>query len=205
MNYLGHAFFSLGNAEILAGQIIGDYVKGKQQYNYAPNIQKGIALHRLIDAFTDNHWAGKEAIQLFKPYANRYAPAFTDIVWDYFLANDTQFFFTEHHLNLFAQRSYQQLAAYQPVFPSNFQGMFNSMQQHNWLYNYRTLFGMEKSFQGLIYRASGNIDFPTVFNGFVNQIPAFQQLYKALIPDVKKQVDGFFEENDLPVATIFVK
>lgn len=41
--------------------MISDYVKGKKKFDYPPDIQKGIMLHRAIDTFTDFHEATKEA------------------------------------------------------------------------------------------------------------------------------------------------
>ena len=61
MNYLAHATLSFGNAEILTGNIIGDFVKGKEKLTYPVAIQKGITLHRLIDEFTDTHSITKQA------------------------------------------------------------------------------------------------------------------------------------------------
>ena len=41
--------------------MISDFVKGKKQFDYPINIQKGIQLHRAIDTFTDQHHATKAA------------------------------------------------------------------------------------------------------------------------------------------------
>lgn len=65
MNYLAHAYLSFGNPEILMGNMISDFVKGKTKFDYPVGIQKGIALHRMIDNFTDTHAATKEAKEFF--------------------------------------------------------------------------------------------------------------------------------------------
>ncbi|HVZ26147.1 MAG TPA: hypothetical protein VG842_08840, partial [Sediminibacterium sp.] len=88
MNYLAHAYLSFRQPEILVGNMISDFVKGKKQFMYPANIQKGIRLHRAIDAFTDTHPATREAKKILEPAAGRYAAAFMDIVYDHFLAND---------------------------------------------------------------------------------------------------------------------
>ena len=86
MNYLAHAYLSFGNADILAGNMISDFVKGKQKFGYSEAIQKGITLHRMIDTFTDSHEATRAAKQYFKPAVGLYSGAFTDVVYDHFLA-----------------------------------------------------------------------------------------------------------------------
>jgi len=55
MNYLAHAYLSFGNQDILTGNMISDFVKGKTKFDYPLTIQKGIYLHRQIDSFTDSH------------------------------------------------------------------------------------------------------------------------------------------------------
>ena len=53
MNYLAHAYLSFGDPDILAGNMISDFVKGKKKYEYPDRIQMGITLHRKIDEYTD--------------------------------------------------------------------------------------------------------------------------------------------------------
>ena len=99
MNYLAHAYFSFNHPEILAGNMISDFVKGKKKYDFPPGIQKGIALHREIDAFTDIHEATKMAKEIFRPHYRLYSGAFIDVVYDYFLANDKTVFTDSSLLN----------------------------------------------------------------------------------------------------------
>ena len=95
MNYLAHAYLSFGNSNILVGNMISDYVKGKTQFDYPPEIQAGIKLHRAIDDFTDTHEATKNVKEIFKKDYRLYAGAFADVVYDYFLANDKNEFADE--------------------------------------------------------------------------------------------------------------
>src|SRR5690242_14374205 len=95
MNYLAHAYLSFGNEPVLIGNMISDFVKGNKKFDYPVNVQKGIALHRRIDTFTDAHIATKNAKEIFKPSTGAYAPVFVDVVYDHFLAIDE----TEFPLN----------------------------------------------------------------------------------------------------------
>src|ERR1700741_1079613 len=88
MNYLAHAYLSFNNSDILTGNMINDYVKGKKKFDYTEGIQKGMTLHRAIDTFTDEHPAIKKAKEFFKADYRLYAGAFVDIVLDHFLAKD---------------------------------------------------------------------------------------------------------------------
>ena len=88
MNYLAHAYLSFGEPQILTGNLISDFVKGKKKYDYPPRILGGINLHRLIDDFTDTHPVNKKTATIFKPAYGLYSSAFLDVVYDHFLARE---------------------------------------------------------------------------------------------------------------------
>src|SRR5438128_467879 len=109
MNYLAHAYLSFNQREILTGNMISDFIKGKKQYEYPVSIQKGIKLHRLIDAFTDEHPATRQVKNFFKPSYGLYAAPLSDIVYDYFLANDVNEFASAAGLQAFTIFTYGEL------------------------------------------------------------------------------------------------
>ena len=145
LNLLAHAYLSFEQPEITVGNMISDFVKGKKQYGYPAGIQKGITLHRNIDTFTDASEATRNAKEIFRPAYRLYSGAFTDVVYDHFLANDDNEF-TPQSLFQFSQRVYAILDQYHPSLPQEFALMFPYMKNQNWLYNYRTKQGIEKSF-----------------------------------------------------------
>lgn len=185
MNFLAHAYLSFNNADILAGNMISDFVKGKKQYDYPLMIQKGISLHRSIDTFTDAHPATKEINRFFHPAYRLYSGAFTDIVYDYFLANDTNEFASETILHDFTLLSYKNLTKNVSIFPSSFQQLFPHMVQHNWLYNYRTVNGIMKSFAGMASRAKYMNDADAANLIFINNIENMRPFYSGFFPMLK--------------------
>ena len=167
------------------GNMISDYVKGKKQYDYPAAIQNGIKLHRAIDDFTDTHEATLEIKKLFKPAYRLYAGAFTDVVYDYFLANDTNQFSSPNELKIFTQKTYQLLKLQSTHFPEKFAGMFPYMQEQNWLYNYRFDKGMQKSFGGLLRRAKYITEITTAYEIFLGNKEFINHWYNIFMPDVK--------------------
>jgi acyl carrier protein phosphodiesterase len=153
MNYLAHAYLSFNDPEILVGNMISDFIKGKKKFDYPAPIQAGIMLHRAIDTYTDEHPATKEAKEFFRPHYRLYSGAFIDVVYDHFLALDATEF-TEASLFAFSQQTYQVLEEYKQWLPEPFAGMFPYMKSQNWLFNYRTLLGTQRSFQGLVRRSA---------------------------------------------------
>ena len=154
MNYLAHAYLSFGNPKILLGNMISDFVKGKQQFTYPPVVHKGIVLHRAIDDFTDTHAATKEAKQVFKSEYGLYSGAFMDVAYDHFLATNKDDFANDETLLNFSQHTYRLLDQQESLMPDNYRRMFYYMKQQNWLYGYRTNEGIYQSFGGLVKRAA---------------------------------------------------
>lgn len=192
MNYLAHAYLSFNNPDILVGNMISDFVKGKKQFDYPAAIQKGIRLHRAIDNFTDEHPATREAKQYFRPAVGLYAGAFTDIVYDHFLALDSNEL-TEDGWKKFATLTYQQLSDHEKWLPEKFARMLPYMSSQNWLYNYRFTWGMENSFGGLVRRAAYLTDSSEAFSLFTTHYVELKQQYQVFFPQLKAFASSQFD------------
>lgn len=185
MNYLAHAFLSFHNADILTGNIMGDFVKGKKALHTYPNdIQKGLILHRKIDEFTDKHPVNARCKNMFRNDYGLFAGIFTDIIYDHFLANDPQYFSSEKKLFQFSQNSYKLIEANATIFPQKFGQLFEYMRKENWFYSYRTLKGIEKAFQALRYRSSYLQETQKAYHIFISNYYDLNQRYYELIEDI---------------------
>jgi acyl carrier protein phosphodiesterase len=189
MNYLGHAFLSFGNSELLTGNMIADHVKGRVALEQFPQgIKNGIELHRKIDGKTDIHPATLRAKLLFREDYGLYAGAIMDTLYDHFLANDPALFPTEESLRSFTASVYLQLAENEQYFPPKFAGYFPHMREHNWLYNYRTMKGMERSLNGLARRALYMPPIGKAYELFIANYYVLNQCYFEFIDDIIKFV-----------------
>lgn len=185
MNYLGHAYLSFGDAALLAGNMIGDHVKGSHILATFPEpVRAGIQLHRRIDTYTDSHPEITAAKQYFRPAYGLYAGAFTDTFMDYFLATDTLIFPEDQDLYAFSQEVYAQLEQHSAVFPESFKAYFQSMKQHNWLYHYGTEAGIQRSVTGLQRRALHIAEIDTAMTLFREHKDVLRQHYRIFIKDI---------------------
>jgi acyl carrier protein phosphodiesterase len=184
MNYLAHAYLSFGDPDILAGNMISDFVKGKKKFDYPQRIQNGITLHRKIDEYTDTHPATKEAKQFLKSASGLYAGSFVDIIYDHFLANDS-YEFEEGALSLFSQNTYTQLGTSEIWFPENFRRFFFYMRTQDWLLHYQSTEGIHNSFTGLCRRAKYINDPEPVFEAFLKNYEELKMCYEFFFPHVK--------------------
>ncbi len=185
MNYLAHAWLSFQQPEILVGNMISDFVKGKKQFDYSQGIQKGIRLHRAIDNFTDLHPATKQLKTFFRPHYRLYAGAFADVAYDYFLANDKNEFTSGESLKKFSTATYGILEDHFQVLPVNFRKFFPYMKAQDWLFNYREKWLIEKSFEGLERRAVFLNESGMAFKVFNDHIPEMQTCYDDFFPQLK--------------------
>jgi acyl carrier protein phosphodiesterase len=167
MNYLAHAYLSFEITDITVGNMISDFVKGKQKLDYPIAIQQGITLHRAIDSFTDSHAITRQAKSFFKEDYGLYAGPLVDVVYDHFLANDPLRFPETGQeegatgeetggtgLKAFAQKTYEQLSTRQALLPERFGRFFHYMRAQDWLFNYRYKQGIFNAFAGLARRAA---------------------------------------------------
>ena len=184
MNYLAHATLSFANPPVLVGNMISDYIKGKKKFDFPEDIQKGIMLHRMIDAYTDTHPATKAAVKIFKLAAGNYAPVFTDVVYDHFLAKD-QNEFLAGKLETFAEETYSILNSYSYLLPEKFKAILPYMSSQNWLLNYRNATGIESSFNNIFKRAKYLEKNDEVFSCFNENYQVLQNCYNDFFPDVK--------------------
>ena len=191
MNYLAHAYLSFNHPEVLAGNMISDFIKGKQQFNFPDEVRKGIRLHRLIDSFTDSHPVNREAKAVFRADYGLYSGAFHDIVYDHFLATDAGIFPADE-LGHFAQSTYSKLDTQIGILPDNFLRIFPYMKNQNWLLNYRYRQGIENSFRGLVHRASYLHDYETINVLFDKNYTTLQAGYRQFFPELKAYAEEQF-------------
>ncbi len=184
MNFLAHAYLSFNQPDIIMGNMISDFVKGKKRFDYTEDIQKGIMLHRAIDEFTDKHPATKAGGNLFRPHYGLYAVSFMDVVYDHFLALDAQRFDNES-LWTFAQNTYRVLDVHEPIMPERFRLMFPYMKKQNWLYNYRFRDGIHNSLKGLVHRAAYISDSRPAIDIFEAHYEQLRQCYEAFFPEIE--------------------
>ncbi len=173
--------------------MISDFVKGKKKFDYPDDIQKGIVLHRAIDQFTDLHVATKEAKDIFRPHYRLYSGAFIDVAYDHFLATDENEFSDKTLLD-FSQKVYSILEKNVAWMPEQFAFMFPYMKMHNWLYNYKHVWGTERSFGGLVKRSKYLTESEMATILFKNNYQLLSGCYRHFWADVKPYAEKIFNE-----------
>lgn len=187
MNYLAHAYLSFKDDDILIGNMIADYVKGKQIDAFAPNVQRGIKIHRQIDEFTDLHPVVKETKQVYREAVGRYDGSFLDITFDHFLALDNMEEPGEGWLN-FTLDCYRTVDDQLMNLPPDFVSFYGYMKAENWLYNYRHRWLIEKNFARFAYHIKYLPNDAPAYQAFAANYKTLSDAYKEFFPELKSFV-----------------
>jgi acyl carrier protein phosphodiesterase len=153
MNFLAHLYLSGDSDELKIGNFIADFVKGKPAQHIPENVIKGIALHRLIDTFTDTHPVVKLSIKRLQPTYHKYAGVIVDIFYDHFLARNWPMF-SQEPLPEFASKIYALMNRNEALLPETMHEMFHYMQKQNWLVSYAYTEGVARVLEGMARRTS---------------------------------------------------
>jgi len=142
MNFLAHLHLSGDNNHVKIGNFIGDAVKGKSYQKFAPDIQKGILLHRKIDYFTDRHEITKKLSKLFVSEYGKYSGIVVDIIYDYYLANNWSNY-SNILLERFISDTYGLLMLNFRILPTKIKKFLPFLIGKNRLLSYRDIKGIE--------------------------------------------------------------
>ena len=151
MNYLAHLYLSGNNHELMIGNFIADHVKGRQIELFDEEIVKGIKLHRLIDEFTDTHKVVEQSKIRLRSEFGKYSPVIVDVFYDHYLAVKWEQYHHEE-LTVFADNFYLLLTNNHQRLPIRTQQMIQFMIPQNWLVNYQTIAGIDKTLTGMSKR-----------------------------------------------------
>ncbi|HEY0433908.1 MAG TPA: ACP phosphodiesterase [Chitinophagaceae bacterium] len=185
MNYLAHAVLSFGNEEILVGNMVSDFVKGRSQFLYPETVRRGITLHRIIDQYTDGHETTAMAKSFFRPAYRLYSGALVDVVYDHFLACDDREFPGET-LSFFSESTYAVIGRHIQLLPLQFALMFPYMRSQDWLLSYRQREGIRNSFIGIRRRARYIEETETAFAIFEAKYDELAACYREFFPKLRE-------------------
>ena len=144
MNYLGHLYLSGNDDKMMVGNFIGDYVKGKNVFNYPDKIRDGILLHRQIDTFTDKHKKVSEAKKLFRKEYGLYSGIIIDFLYDHFLARNWSLY-SSSPLNVFTKHTHRILLSNYNILPTHVQGFLPFLIKNRRLESYASVDGIIQS------------------------------------------------------------
>lgn len=197
MNYLAHLALAQPNATSRFGNLLGDFMRGTNACDFADDVQRGLANHRLVDKFTDNHPLIKQARRKFSPARRRFGGIIIDVTFDHFLQRHWQQFY-QQSFDAFVAEVYLQLPGQLPHMPVAMQQMVGSMLHHQWLGQYRHLSHVARALDN----TAGRIRFTHQFHGSIEEVeqhyPALEATFLEFYPQLQAHVENIALEHPVP-------
>lgn len=186
MNFLAHLYLSGNRPDIMTGNFIGDFVKGKNLASrFTPDIVTGIELHRSIDYFTDTHKTVLKSKKRLSPTYRHYSGVIVDVFYDHFLASNWSSF---HHepLATFAANSYKVLQDHDIILPEEVEHMLPYMINGNWLVGYSKIEGVHRALSGMASRTPYESKMEQASNDLRAHYESFATEFSEFFPQLKE-------------------
>ncbi len=183
MNFLAHIYLSGNDPLITLGNFIGDFVKGNQANTYPQKVQNGIALHRAIDEFTDNHETVLQSKIRLRADYRHYAPVIVDVYYDHFLAK----YWSDYHstaLPEYTERFYEMVKTHRSILPERANRMFDYMSRDNWLLGYSRVTGIEQALSGMSRRSKFDSRMEQAGKNLRSDYELFKAEFEAFFPEL---------------------
>ncbi|MDO5510965.1 MAG: ACP phosphodiesterase [Weeksellaceae bacterium] len=148
MNFVAHQYLSFDDAGLQLGNHLGEVVKGKKYLEYAPEVQRGILLHRYIDSYTDAHPVTRRSVSLIRSDYGKFSGILIDIFYDFFLIKDWSKFSTQP-FEEFKRDRYAFFEAEMPNFPPKLKFLTQFLISQDWFDRYSTMEGVELTLRNL--------------------------------------------------------
>lgn len=183
MNHLAHLFLAGESPESLIGNLAGDFVKGPLHDRFPPAIAAGIAQHRKIDAFTDEHPAVSAFRRVLIPEHGHYARVIADMFFDHFLAVDFDEYGGEP-LEAFLARTFALIDPHEAVLPDRLRRVYPRMRDGRWFLSYREIGGIHGALAQISTRLSRHPHLETATRHLVDSRAELEHRFRQFFPDV---------------------
>lgn len=152
MNWLAHIFLSELNIDFQIGNYLADPLKGRTWENASGDLQKGMAIHKIIDSYTDAH---EQFIQSKSRLGTKglLKPIIIDLTYDYLLTKNWNTYCLipiDEFLQVFYKEANKQL----PFLPTKASVPLKRLIEHDILNKYQNLEHLKKAFERVDKRLS---------------------------------------------------
>jgi acyl carrier protein phosphodiesterase len=140
VNFLAHLFLSCDASDLLVGNLMGDFVKGRLDGRFPPGIERGILLHREIDSFAGKNPHFLRSKRRLDKSFGLYRGVLVDLFYDHFLAAHWEDY-ADVPFSLFISEAWRVLCEHKELLPARLQRIMPLMFR-DWLPSYRDIGGI---------------------------------------------------------------
>ncbi|MDB4297531.1 ACP phosphodiesterase [Flavobacteriaceae bacterium] len=195
MNFLAHLYLANTDKEVMIGNFIADSIVGNKFDHFSPKIQQGIKMHRKIDEFTDNHPIFRQSKRRLDEKYRLYKGVIIDILYDHMLAKNWSNY-SNIPLNTFSKGVYTLLEDNFDILPKKTQHLLPYMKSQNWLYSYRTEFGIASILHDMNVRTKGISKMNESINDLQNNRIEFEDDFELFFKDITQFCTNYLENYE---------
>jgi acyl carrier protein phosphodiesterase len=144
MNWLAHVLLSEPTTDYRLGNLLADLVRGEARERMPLEFLRGVACHKVIDAFTDAHPIVHRSRARLDQRYRRFSGVLMDIFYDYFLARDW-LSYSADPLDEFTAAFYAAVRVRSLDLPADAGATLTRIVTHDLLGQYREMAGVEHS------------------------------------------------------------
>jgi acyl carrier protein phosphodiesterase len=184
MNFLAHFHLAWPDPGLVAGGLEGDYYKGPLRGDLPEGIERGVRLHRSIDAFTDAHPVPAELKNAFPAGLRRYAGILIDLSFDHFLSVHWSHF-ADVPLAVFSQQVYATLSEHRQHLSDGSRRMLGRLVEHDILGLYADWDTVPASARRIGQRFRRGNPFLHIGRELAGERDRLEQAFLAFYPDLQ--------------------
>lgn len=199
MNFLAHLHLSGDSPEIIVGNMMGDFVKGRLDERYPGGITKGLELHRRIDTFAGSHPAFMASRRRIDPRFGHYRGILVDLFYDHFLAAEWACF-ADEAFPAFLARVERILNDYAQILPEQLRARVPDIL-HEWLPSYREAEGIDLVLRRMARRLSRSNPLGEGGGELIRHYRELRSDFLDFFPDLEAYVAPFIDGGQKRVET----
>jgi acyl carrier protein phosphodiesterase len=202
MNHLAHFVLSGNDQDLAIGNFVADFITNRQLPTFTEGVQRGIWLHREIDAFTDAHPIVKQSTKRLHPFHHKYSPVIVDVYYDFLLAKNWDKFGAmgaendpSVNLSIFVKNAYDLLNLRINELPERLKMKLPRMIEDDFLMVPTTFKGLDYAFSRIEKAAAFPGNFGNAAEHLEEFLEEFDAEFCAFFPDLQKHVAEFLVIN----------
>ncbi|NVN92454.1 MAG: DUF479 domain-containing protein [Desulfuromonadales bacterium] len=189
MNFLFHLYLSGDDPDLLTGNLMGDFIKGRVGEQYPPRLRDGIVLHRRIDTFAQSHPLFRQSKRRIDPAFGHWRGVLVDMYYDHFLADEWSCW-SQETFETYLERSRRMVENNQAYFPERMRGMLPVIFE-TLLPSYRTLEGVGLALERMSARIRRSNPLADGVRELQRNRVELRNDFREFIPHVQKYVADF--------------
>ena len=187
MNWLAHVVLSEPTPRFRVGNILPDLLGMTLLAPLGGDFQRGMACHRAIDVYTDQHPVFHRSRQRFHAGFRRFSAILVDVFYDHLLAQQ----WGEHvdiPLADYVAGFYDGLASVRDEIPASVHPLLDHLCREDWLGANASLAGPRGSLQRVERRLSRRVDLSGTFDVFAREEEALAEDFREFFPELAAHV-----------------